>query len=147
MKRVDVYKLDQGLGFLLRLASARLNNLYTLKCDGYDITPRQFAVLITLYQQGDLTPTELAEHIKVDRSTLSEMLSRMTDRRLIKRIPDPADGRSYRLTILPDGVARVSSLAPLVEVNHTEILSVIPAADRKKFLTYLAAIGQMPDED
>jgi DNA-binding MarR family transcriptional regulator len=146
MKRVDVYKLDHGLGFLLRLANARLNNLYTLKSDVFDITPRQFAVLITLYQLGDLTPTELADHIKVDRSTLSEMLSRMTDRRLIKRIPDPADGRSYRLTILPEGVTRVSSLTPIVETIHAEILSVIPAPERKKFLCYLAAIGQTLEE-
>jgi len=31
----------------------------------------------TLYQQGTLTLTELAAHIRVDRSTLGEMITRM----------------------------------------------------------------------
>src|SRR6266700_8438301 len=48
-------KLDKGLGFLVRLLDTRVNVLYERLTAQNDITPRQFGVLLTLYQQGTLT--------------------------------------------------------------------------------------------
>ena len=76
-------KLDKGLGFLVRLLDTRVNVLYERLTAQNDITPRQFGVLLTLYQQGTLTLTELATHIRVDRSTLGEMINRMAERSLV----------------------------------------------------------------
>src|SRR5260370_42566805 len=76
-------KLEKGLGFLVRLLDTRLNVLYERLTAQNDITPRQFGVLLTLYQQGTLTLTELATHIRVDRSTLGEMINRMAERSLV----------------------------------------------------------------
>src|SRR3979490_309490 len=45
-------KLDRGLGFLVRLLDTRVNVLYERLTAQNDITPRQFGVLLTLYQQG-----------------------------------------------------------------------------------------------
>jgi hypothetical protein len=45
-------KLDKGLGFLVRLLDTRVNVLYERLTAQNDITPRQFGVLLTLYQQG-----------------------------------------------------------------------------------------------
>src|SRR5882757_1747331 len=76
-------KLDRGLGFLVRLLDTRVHLLYEQLTAQNDITPRQFGVLLTLHQQGTLTLTELAKHIRVDRSTLGEMINRMAERSLI----------------------------------------------------------------
>ena len=78
-------KLDKGLGFLVRLLDTRVHLLYEQLTGQNEITPRQFGVLLTLYQQGTLTLTELAGHIRVDRSTLGEMINRMAERSLITK--------------------------------------------------------------
>jgi len=45
-------KLDKGLGFLVRLLDTHVNVLHERLTAQNDITPRQFGVLLTLYQQG-----------------------------------------------------------------------------------------------
>ena len=72
-------KLDNGLGFLVRLLDTRFKTLYEQLTAQSDITPRQFGVLLTLHQRGTLTLTNLARYIQVDRSTLGEMVSRMEE--------------------------------------------------------------------
>src|ERR1700737_2884254 len=78
-------KLDKGLGFLVRLLDTRVPLLYEHFTAQNEITPRQFGVLLTLYQRGTLTLTELARQIRVDRSTLGEMINRMVKRSLISK--------------------------------------------------------------
>src|SRR5471030_743673 len=75
------WQLESGIGFLLRLLEARYDVLYQNLTGQSDITPRQFGLLIALYQQGPLTASALAERISCDRNTLSEMLKRMTTRK------------------------------------------------------------------
>ena len=70
-------KQEAAIGFLLRLLEARYDVLYQTLTRQNDITPRQFGVLMALYQGGPLTPSVLAERISCDRNTLSEMLKRM----------------------------------------------------------------------
>jgi hypothetical protein len=56
------WQLEGGIGFLLRLLEARYDVLYQNLTRQNEITPRQFGVLIALYQHGPLTPSVLAEH-------------------------------------------------------------------------------------
>src|ERR1700674_5834240 len=98
-------KLDKGLGFLVRLLDTRVHLLYEQLTGQNDITPRQFGVLLTLYQQGTLTLTELAGHIRVDRSTLGEMINRMAERSLITKRNNGSDRRSAEVQLAPAGKA------------------------------------------
>ena len=98
-------KLDRGLGFLVRLLDTRVHLLYEQLTAQNDITPRQFGVLLTLYQQGTLTLTELAGHIRVDRSTLGEMINRMAERSLISKRNNGTDRRSADVLLAPAGRA------------------------------------------
>src|ERR1700682_2988607 len=96
-------KLDKGLGFLVRLLDTRVNVLHERLTAQNDITPRQFGVLLTLYQQGTLTLTELAAHIRVDRSTLGEMITRMAERSLVSKRSNGNDRRSAEVQLAPVG--------------------------------------------
>src|SRR5580698_9780118 len=71
------WQLEGGIGFLLRLLEARYDVLYQNLTRQSEITPRQFGVLIALYQKGPLTPSVLAEHISCDRITQSEVVKRV----------------------------------------------------------------------
>ena len=92
-------KLDHGLGFLVRLLETRATALYDELTSQSEITPRQFGVMLTLFQRGTLTLTELATHIRVDRSTPGEMINRMSDRGLVRKESNGADRRSATVTL------------------------------------------------
>jgi DNA-binding MarR family transcriptional regulator len=79
MRSLERSSSTRASAFLVRLLDTRVHLLYEQLTGQNDITPRQFGVLLTLHQQGTLTLTELAGHIRVDRSTLGEMINRMAD--------------------------------------------------------------------
>src|ERR1700730_1833487 len=96
-------RLDKGLGFLVRLLDTRVHLLYEQLTAQNDVTPRQFGVLLTLHQRGTLTLTELAGQIRVDRSTLGEMINRMAERSLISKRNNGSDRRSAEVLLAPAG--------------------------------------------
>src|SRR6201992_1977918 len=99
------WQLEGGIGFLLRLLEARYDGLYQNLTRQSEITPRQFGVLIALYQQGPMTPSVLAERISCDRNTLSEMLKRMAARKLISKKNHAQERRSIQVQIAAKGGA------------------------------------------
>lgn len=137
-------KLDRGLGFLVRLLDTRVSVLYEQLTEQKDITPRQFGVLLTLYQQGTLTLTELAKHIRVDRSTLGEMINRMAKRSLISKRNNGNDGRSAEVLLAPAGRAVLLKLVTGAAELQAALLAPLPAEDRAHFMRCIKLVAE-PD--
>jgi DNA-binding MarR family transcriptional regulator len=136
------WQLEGGVGFLLRLLEARYDVLYQNLTRQSEITPRQFGVLIALYQKGALTPSVLAEHISCDRNTLSEMLKRMAARKLILRKNNAEDRRSIQVQIAPKGEAALLEVIPATAELQNLMLAPLRREDRAHFLKCLRAIAK-----
>ncbi|RKF45410.1 MarR family winged helix-turn-helix transcriptional regulator [Paraburkholderia fungorum] len=61
----------------------------------------QLPVLVTLKKGGALSQAELARVAQVEQSSMAQLLSRMERDGLVKRVPDPADGRSRLISLTP----------------------------------------------
>lgn len=138
------WQLEGGLGFLIRLLEARYDLLYERLTAHSDITPRQFGVLMALFQRGPLTQSVLAEHISCDRNTLSEMMKRMAARKLIARRNSAADGRSVEVHITGKGEAALFSVLPAAAELQDLMLAPLSEKDRAHLLRCLRAIAQAP---
>ena len=57
------------------------------------VVPGQFAQLLALYEQDGLSQRELCERVRIEQPTMANTLQRMERDGLIRRLPDPADGR------------------------------------------------------
>jgi DNA-binding MarR family transcriptional regulator len=136
------WQLESGIGFLLRLLEARYDVLYQNLTGQSDITPRQFGVLIALYQQGPLTASALAERISCDRNTLSEMLKRMTTRKLIAKKSNSKDRRSIQVQITAKGEEALLAVVPAAAELQTTMLAPMCQQDRAHFLKCLLAIAK-----
>src|SRR6266436_6428949 len=135
------WQLEGGIGFLLRLLEARYDVLYQDLTGQSDITPRQFGVLIALYQNGPLTPSALAERISCDRNTLSEMLKRMTGRRLISKKSNSEDRRSIQVQITAKGEEALLNVVPAAAELQSTMLAPLSKEDRAHFLKCMLAIA------
>jgi DNA-binding MarR family transcriptional regulator len=135
-------RLDKGLGFLVRLLDTRMHLLYQQLTAQNDITPRQFGVLLTLYQQGTLTLTELARHIRVDRSTLGEMIHRMAARSLVTRRNNGSDRRSAEVLLAPAGKNALFDLVAGAAQLQGALLAPLPAEDRAHFMRCVKLIAE-----
>lgn len=72
---------------------------------GAELSPSQSSALATLERRGPLTPSELAQHERVQRPTATRMLARLEEAGLVVRSADPDDRRSALITISDDGRA------------------------------------------
>jgi DNA-binding MarR family transcriptional regulator len=136
------WKLENGIGFLLRLLEAKYDALYQSVTRQADITPRQFGVLMALLQEGPLTAAALADRISCDRNTLSEMLKRMAERRLISKKSHPDDRRSIQVQITAKGRNALMAVVPAAARLQDLMLAPLSPADRAHFLRCMLAIAK-----
>lgn len=136
------WQLEGGIGFLLRLLEARYDGLYQSLTRQTDITPRQFGVLMALYQQGPMTASVLADRISCDRNTLSEMLKRMAERRLLSKKSNPEDRRSIQVQITAKGEEALLAVVPAAAELQNLMLAPLRKEDRTHFLKCLLAIAK-----
>src|SRR5437879_6109086 len=141
------WQLEGGVGFLLRLLEARYDGLYQSMTRQSDITPRQFGVLMALYQLGPLTPSVLAERISCDRNTLSEMLKRMVARRLVSKKSNPEDRRSIQVQITAKGEEALLDVMPAAAELQNLMLAPLRKEDRAHFLKCMLAIAKASPPD
>lgn len=135
-------KLDKGLGFLVRLLDTRVNVLYEQLTAQNDITPRQFGVLLTLYQRDTLTLTELAKLIRVDRSTLGEMINRMVERSLITKRDNGNDRRSAEVLLTNAGKTVLLEIVAGAAQLQNALLAPLPPEDRASFMRCMKLVAE-----
>src|SRR5580704_10745661 len=128
----DSIVLEQGAGFLLRIASARANGLFEELTAQSTITPQQYGTLLTLHQRGTLTPSELAEAIHTDRRTL------------VRLGKNGEDGRSKKVSITAAGEAALHRLAHGGVRVQDALLSAVPTKHRPLFVRYLKLVALGP---
>jgi DNA-binding MarR family transcriptional regulator len=102
-----------------------------------EITSPQFAVLNTLVAEPGLDQRTVGERVGLDRSTMSEVITRLGRRGLLDKVRDPQDGRRFLLRLTEDGVrthrrltvrtARMNQvfLAPLSEDEQSQFFELI----------------------
>lgn len=136
------YPLGDAPGHLLRRCQQRAVEIFMEEIGTARLTPRQFALLITLSQRPGLTQTELVEETGIDRSTVGDMIDRLVRRGLVRRRRSGRDQRANTLAILPAGTAAVREAVPAVERAQARIMAPLPPATRTAFMAALRLMAE-----
>lgn len=95
----------------------------------HGIVSWEFDVLAALRRSGrpyQLSPGRLLQETMVTSGTMTNRVDRLAARGLVRRTPDPKDGRGVVVTLTPAGLAAVDgALADLLEAER-RILAVLP---------------------
>jgi DNA-binding MarR family transcriptional regulator len=137
------FPLGEAPGHLLRRCQQRAVEIFMEEIGPARLTPRQFALLLTLAQRPGLTQTELVEETGIDRSTVGDMIDRLVRRGLVRRRRSGRDQRANTLAILPAGTAALREAVPAVERAQLRIIAPLPPAMRGVFM---AALQLMADD-
>src|SRR5437763_4812970 len=89
-----------NLGFLLAKGMQRWNDLLrdSFKREGFEhVRPSFGSVLIPLFEDDGLRLGELARLSRVTKQTMTTMVRAVEGAGLVKRRPDPEDGRAARV--------------------------------------------------
>lgn len=63
-----------------------------------DITGKQYFILGSIEELGEITPAKLADTIKRDRSTVAEIVRKLIAKGLLEKKKNISDGRSYTVS-------------------------------------------------
>ena len=141
MKReTDIGRLDRSPIHLLHRAGQCAGDVFQGEIGESDLTPRQYAVLLTVSQNEGLSQTQLVERTGVDRSTLADIVRRMLKKGLLQRRRTKEDARAYAVRLTDEGWRVLKACEPLVRRVDDRILEVLPASSRDQFLADLAVI-------
>jgi DNA-binding MarR family transcriptional regulator len=130
----------------LRIALARTSRLLDRSVASDGLTRTQMSVLGTVARRGPIGIGELAEIEGVNPTMLSRVVAKLDEIDLIRRRPDPADGRAARVVITPEGAELHERLLRQRTEVLTSMLHELPrplAADLLKALPALEALVEL----
>lgn len=135
-------RLERSPLHLLHRAGQCAADVFQTELGSGDVTPRQFAVLVTVSQHEGLSQTHLVERTGIDRSTLADIVRRMLKKGLLQRRRTREDARAYAVKLTEEGWRVLKSVDPLARKVDDRILASLPAAQRERVIQDLNAIVQ-----
>lgn len=145
--RSKSFNLDDSPGHLLRRCQQYAHDLFTQEVGANGLTPRQFAVLLTVEQNEGLSQTDLVHKTGIDRSTLADMISRLLKRGMLARKRTEADQRANSVKITASGRRALNSALPKVAKAEKNIINALPASKRAEFIRCLTIVADAGVDD
>jgi DNA-binding MarR family transcriptional regulator len=102
----------------------------------------QISVLRTLRDEGPTRISNLAARERVTQPTMTALVTRLEQQRLVERRADPADGRAVPVSITPAGGAALAAavaeieatlagqIAHLADTDRSALEAILPVFDR-----------------
>ena len=131
------FEFADMVGFLIRVSQQAHYSLWNASDDVSGLTSPQFAVLHALAHQQPLDQTELGERASLDRSTLANIVTRLSARGFVARTRDVADARRNLVVLTPAGRrAHKKAVRGAYDINE-RLLEPVSERDRKALVRIL----------
>lgn len=120
-------------------------DIYAEEAGPDGLTQRQFAVLEAVSVRSGLTQTDLVKATGIDRSTLADLVARMTAKGLLERERSTLDARAKAVRLSEAGQTALADARPRVEAADKRILALLPKSKREGFLDLLTSLTDAAD--
>lgn len=111
-----------------------------------EITSPQFAVLNALVAEPGLDQRTVGERVGLDRSTIAEVISRLTRRDLLAKERDPDDGRRWLLRLTPEGLRTHKKLTVRTARMNQVFLAPLSGAEQALFLDLIQRVADAAED-
>ena len=116
-------------GFKLRRAHQISLSVFAEECGRFDVTTRQFGVLVALRCRPGLDQIGLSQVLGLDRSTTGMVVGLLERRALLHRDRSGTDLRRRVLTLTASGQTLLDALAPAAERARRRLLEPLSDAE------------------
>ncbi len=120
--------------------------IFVEECRAHDLTPVQYASLVSIRNHPGIDATRLSAVIAFDRSTLGSVIERLEAKAYVERRPSPGDKRTKLLYLTKAGAALLRDILPSVERAQARMLQPLKPADRKTLLALLTQLVDLNNE-
>jgi DNA-binding MarR family transcriptional regulator len=125
---------------LLHRAGQCADEMFAISVGEVGLTPRQFAVMAAIAGSEEPSQTTLVDRTGIDRSTMADIVRRLTSRGLVQRRRTRRDARRYAVRLTDKGETALRQAAPAARTTDEKILSALAPTQREAFLRSLSRI-------
>ena len=141
----EIRNLNDSAYHLLRRAWQFAADVYAEEIGDGELTHRQFTLLLAVEQNEGATQTDLIAFTGIDRSTLSGLVKRLSQRGYLLSKRAKSDSRANAIRLSASGRRALQAVQPLAAKADRQLLGVLPSAERREFLTALGIISEALD--
>ena len=139
LKRSPIHLLHRALQLGL--------DIYAQEMGRGAITQRQYAVLQAVASEDGLSQTGLVRQTGIDRSTVAELVARMTRSGLLVRSRSADDARTNAVRLTDRGREVLAEAQPRMAAADKRLLKRLPAKKRDGLLKLLQELAKEPLEE
>jgi DNA-binding MarR family transcriptional regulator len=138
-------ELCEHVGFMLGKARQEL----ALRLDPLTapLTIRHFGLLLLVIKRGAMRQTDLADLVRLDRTTMMNMVDELEQSGFVRREADPNDRRANAVTATPAGKRWLEKLRPKAEEIERAFLSPLKAAEQEQLRVLLTRLVSPEQEN
>lgn len=103
------------------------------------IPPYQLALVTHIREHQPVSPTAVSRASGVPLTTLRDNIQRLVERRLVRRLPHPTDGRSYLVALTPRGEVMARAADPALAEAYATLERHLP----KPLADYQATLAEL----
>ena len=134
------YDFRQVANHLIRRAHQRSVAIFAEEMAAFDVTPVQFAIVMTLMDKPGVDQVTLAAHVALDAATSGSVIGRLEARGWLRRENDVRDRRRKLLWITPEGVRVGRGMAQVAPRVQGRMLTPLQAHAREQWVYLLAKL-------
>jgi MarR family transcriptional regulator, organic hydroperoxide resistance regulator len=135
--------LNKKVGVFLNLVHYRFKLYLSIifQRHGFDITPEQFLVLDTLWDDGVLSQQEIAIKLQKDKNSVTKLIDALENKKLVQRIANKQDRRLNQIHITDSGQKIKNEVTEIAMKATDTIIKDIPKEDLYTFLRVLTKMS------
>ncbi len=107
---------------------------------GFSISLSEMFALLALADGAPMSQQALAEHLHLEKSTVSRLITHLEQRGWVKRVRDPRDTRMFRLQLSEEGHVQASCLAKRLTLRHERLLAELKPDEQEALAYGLSAL-------
>ena len=124
-------ELCQHLGFVLAKAHQEILDRMAQVTAPSGLTPKHFGILLLVYRRGAMRQTDVADAVRVDRTTVMNLIDELEDAGFVKRGADPSDRRANAVKATAKGSQWLEKLKPAAEAAERSFLDALSAQEQE----------------
>lgn len=140
--RKSASRLEDHLGYWLRLVSNHVSYAFTRKVEARGVTVAEWVLLREMLDAGAVNPSQLADKLGMTRGAVSKLVERVCAKKLATRSFSETDRRYQTVSLTAAGKTLVPILATLADENDREFFGHLTKAQRNDLLEQMQNLVQ-----
>lgn len=141
----DQYIQDVLINLRRIIRATDLQSKWITKTCG--LTIPQIMVLRSIAALGDVTVKKLSDDVSLSQATVTTILNRLEDKKLVERVRSVADKRIVHARLTDESLSVLESTPPLMHENFIHSFTELAPWEQTQILSSLQRIASMMDAD